>query len=81
MPPIEDITLTPAEKCYQNHLRGSREYYQKNKEKVSERMKTWYLTNRESLREYKRQYYQRKKEEKEEKKVMTKIYLKSNIEK
>ena len=72
MSSTENITLSPAEKCYQNHLRGSREYYQKNKEKVSERMKTWYLTNRESLREYKRQYYLKKKEEKErEKKMIT----------
>jgi len=37
-------------------------YYNRNKEKISTRMKEWYIVNKETLREYKRQYYVRRKE-------------------
>ena len=58
----ESIPVTTAEKCYESHLRGSRMYYNRNKEKISTRMKEWYIVNKETLREYKRQYYVRRKE-------------------
>ena len=55
-------SLTPAEKCYQNHLRGSRAWYVRNKEKVSQRMSKWYLANKTALQAYKRNWYLKKKE-------------------
>jgi len=56
---------TSAERCYENHKRGSREYYARNKAAISLRLKNWYQENKESQTEYKRKYYLRRKAVKE----------------
>lgn len=69
---VEVKILTAAERCYENHKRGVKAYYLKNKDKY----KQYYLDNKEKYN-YKeklphkvaktkeqrnREYYQRKKE-------------------